>query len=241
MELKSICLAPVLYSEKYTARRLSLQPLTMTILLPAGISFYFFQSMGYLIDVYRGKIEAEKHFGYYALFVSFFPQLLSGPIGRADSLLPQYRKKRSFSYDNVTYGLHIIPEPGRKRNMPAAPEFFDGKRKVRTFEIGHQADAEQSGTADSNIGIALWDASRPINYLKTAVICLDMSYVQLVAMWLPVLLLGIYDYLSLKYDVIREFSKLKFFIRWPAYVLLLIAIILFSPKGIATEFIYFQF
>ena len=86
-----------------------------------------------------------------------------------------------------------------------------------------------------------WDASRPINYLKTAVICLDMSYVQLVAMWLPVLLLGIYDYLSLKYDVIREFSRLKFFIRWPAYVLLLIAIILFSPKGIATEFIYFQF
>lgn len=88
--------------------RLSLQPLTMTILLPAGISFYFFQSMGYLIDVYRGKIEAEKHFGYYALFVSFFPQLLSGPIGRADSLLPQYRKKRSFSYDNVTYGLKLM-------------------------------------------------------------------------------------------------------------------------------------
>ncbi|MDE7277448.1 MAG: MBOAT family protein, partial [Lachnospiraceae bacterium] len=88
--------------------RLSLQPFTMTILLPAGISFYFFQSMGYLIDVYRGKIEAEKHFGYYALFVSFFPQLLSGPIGRADSLLPQYRKKRSFSYDNVTYGLKLM-------------------------------------------------------------------------------------------------------------------------------------
>lgn len=66
--------------------RLQLQPLTLSLLLPAGVSFYFFQSMGYLIDVYRGKIRAEKHFGYYALFVSFFPQLLVGPIGRADSL-----------------------------------------------------------------------------------------------------------------------------------------------------------
>ena len=86
-----------------------------------------------------------------------------------------------------------------------------------------------------------WDASRPLNYLKTAVICLDMSYFQLVAMWIPVLLLGIYDYLSLKFDVIKEFSRLKCFIRWPIYVLLLVCIALFSPKGVSTEFIYFQF
>ena len=78
--------------------RLTMQPLTMKILLPAGVSFYFFQSMGYLIDVYKGKIRAERHFGYYALFISFFPQLLAGPIGRADSLLPQYKKKRPFDY-----------------------------------------------------------------------------------------------------------------------------------------------
>ncbi len=88
--------------------RLALQPITLKILLPAGISFYFFQSIGYLSDVYRGKIPAEKHFGYYALFVSFFPQLLAGPIGRADTLLPQYKKERPFSYDNASYGLKLM-------------------------------------------------------------------------------------------------------------------------------------
>ena len=90
------------------AGRLSMQPLTVKILLPAGVSFYFFQSMGYLIDVYRGKCKAERHFGYYALFVSFFPQLLAGPIGRADSLLPQLKKERCFDYRNVTYGLKLM-------------------------------------------------------------------------------------------------------------------------------------
>lgn len=91
------------------AGRLTMQPFTLRILLPAGVSFYFFQSMGYLIDVYRGKIRAERHFGYYALFVSFFPQLLAGPIGRADSLLPQYHKEEHpFDYDNVTYGLKLM-------------------------------------------------------------------------------------------------------------------------------------
>lgn len=95
-------------NEMIAAGKLSLQPLTLTLLLPAGVSFYFFQSMGYLIDVYRGKCRAERHFGYYALFVSFFPQLLSGPIGRAESLLPQYRKERPFVYENVTYGLKLM-------------------------------------------------------------------------------------------------------------------------------------
>ena len=90
------------------AGRLSMHPLTVKILLPAGVSFYFFQSMGYLIDVYRGKSKAERHFGYYALFVSFFPQLLAGPIGRVDSLLPQLKKERSFDYENVTYGLKLM-------------------------------------------------------------------------------------------------------------------------------------
>lgn len=371
-----------------SAGRLLLQPLTMTILLPAGISFYFFQSMGYLIDVYRGKIEAEKHFGYYALFVSFFPQLLSGPIGRADSLLPQYKKKRSFSYNNVTYGLKLMAWGYFKKLVIAdtfavtVDKLFNNVHSyvglafiIATVMFAVEIYCDFSGYSDIAIGCArlfgirlmtnfnspyfsfsikefwsrwhislstwfrdyiyiplggnrvakwrhllnllltflvsgfwhgasltyllwggihgllqiietllypkgkprrkqfwqlpltfilicftwiffransiedalwiisrlFWDASRPINYLKTAVICLDLSYIQLVTMWLPVLLLGIYDYLSLKCDVLKEFSKLKFFIRWPVYVLLLVTIILFSPKGIATEFIYFQF
>lgn len=75
------------------------------ILLPVGISFYTFQTIGYLIDVYRGKIAPERHFGYYALFVSFFPAVTSGPIGRAGGLLPQYRKARTFDSTDVSRGL----------------------------------------------------------------------------------------------------------------------------------------
>lgn len=61
------------------------------ILLPVGISFYTFQTMSYSIDVYRGKIKPERHFGYFALFVSFFPQLVAGPIEKPENLLPQLR------------------------------------------------------------------------------------------------------------------------------------------------------
>ena len=75
------------------------------VVLPVGISFYVFQVVGYLIDVYRGDIEAEKNFIDYALFVSFFPQLLAGPIGRAGKLLGQFREKHDFDYDRVRHGL----------------------------------------------------------------------------------------------------------------------------------------
>lgn len=64
-----------------------------SLFLPVGISFYLFISIGYLLDVYRGKIKAEKNFVAYALFVSFFPIIMSGPIERAGNLLPQFKKK----------------------------------------------------------------------------------------------------------------------------------------------------
>lgn len=77
----------------------------LEILLPVGISFYLFQAMGYVIDVYRGKVEAEESFLLYALFLSFFPQVVSGPIGRADELLPQFRTEHPFDYDRFRKGL----------------------------------------------------------------------------------------------------------------------------------------
>jgi hypothetical protein len=86
-----------------------------------------------------------------------------------------------------------------------------------------------------------WDASRPLNYLKTAVICLDMPYLSMFGMALSVVILGLYDYIALKQDVIQLISKQNCFVRWGVYVLLLVVIALFSNKGIATEFIYFQF
>ncbi|AOR23079.1 MBOAT family O-acyltransferase [Clostridium taeniosporum] len=74
-------------------------------LLPVGISFYTFQALSYTIDVYRGDVKAEKNLGIYALFVSFFPQLVAGPIEKSKKLLPQFNKEYKFDYYRVKNGL----------------------------------------------------------------------------------------------------------------------------------------
>lgn len=80
----------------------------LNIILPVGISFYTFQTLSYTIDVYRGKLNAERDFATFALFVSFFPQLVAGPIERASNLLPQLKEERPFSYENAAYGLKLM-------------------------------------------------------------------------------------------------------------------------------------
>ena len=78
------------------------------LLLPLGISFYTFQSMGYLIDVYSGKYAPEKNPARFALFVSFFPQLIQGPIGRYDQLAPQLSKGNDFDWENLQRGFLLM-------------------------------------------------------------------------------------------------------------------------------------
>lgn len=78
--------------------------LTLQLVLPVGISFYTFQTLSYSIDVYRGNIKAEHNFFYYALFVSFFPQLVAGPIERPDNLLPQLHAEHKFNSDDLYIG-----------------------------------------------------------------------------------------------------------------------------------------
>jgi D-alanyl-lipoteichoic acid acyltransferase DltB (MBOAT superfamily) len=80
----------------------------LDLLLPVGISFYTFQAIGYTIDVYRGELKAERSLTIYALFVSFFPQLVAGPIERAKNLLPQFKKTNAFSYANTVQGLRLM-------------------------------------------------------------------------------------------------------------------------------------
>ena len=87
---------------------IKLHPMTLKLFLPIGISFYTFQTIAYLVDVYRENIKSEKHLGKYAVFISFFPQIVSGPIGRANSLLPQINSEHIFNYEKVTYGLKQI-------------------------------------------------------------------------------------------------------------------------------------
>lgn len=78
------------------------------VLLPVGISFYIFQALGYMIDVYRGDVKPEKDFFTYALFVSFFPQLVAGPIERSTNLLQQFYEKHKFDAENAISGLNLM-------------------------------------------------------------------------------------------------------------------------------------
>ncbi|MBC7782510.1 MAG: MBOAT family protein [Burkholderiales bacterium] len=78
---------------------------TIDILLPVGISFYTFQSIAYVVDVYRGHLRAERNLLHYATFVGFFPQLVAGPIERATHLLPQIKSPSVISWDNIHHGF----------------------------------------------------------------------------------------------------------------------------------------
>ena len=80
----------------------------LSILLPVGLSFHTFQAMSYIIEVYRGNQKAERHFGIYALYVMFFPQLVAGPIERPQNMLHQFREEHKFDYDAIVSGLKQI-------------------------------------------------------------------------------------------------------------------------------------
>lgn len=365
------------------------QAATIQLMLPIGISFYTFQTLGYLIDIYRGKYAAERHFGYYFLFVSFFPQLLSGPIGRGDRLLPQLKALSSYTFDpsKAAYGLKLMAVGYFKKLVVASllvttvdsvydnPEsyiglvyiiatimfaiqiycdfsgytdiargcsclfgitldenfkspyyshsirefwsrwhislstwfrdylyiplggnrvsrfrhslnlmitflvsglwhgvaityliwggihglyqiiesaLFPGKRRktgffslIITFSLVCFAwvffRADSLSDAWRIITLSFYGIDNPVEYLKTAVICLDMTYEHMLYICLPVLLLAVYDYASLKTDVIAYLSVKKAWVRYPVYILFLVMILLFSEKGVSTEFYYFQF
>ena len=81
---------------------------TLNVILPVGISFYTFQTMSYSLDIYYGKLKPTKDFISFASFVSFFPQLVAGPIERASNLLPQILNNREFKYEQGVQGLRLI-------------------------------------------------------------------------------------------------------------------------------------
>lgn len=85
-----------------------INPWTLKVILPVGISFYTFHGLSYVIDIYKDRIKAEKNFIDYSVFVSFFPLLVAGPIERATHLLPQIKKNRTFDYTKAVDGLRQI-------------------------------------------------------------------------------------------------------------------------------------
>ncbi len=135
------------------------------VLLPVGISFYTFQALSYSIDVYRGDRPAERHFGLFALYVSFFPQLVAGPIERSTTLLPQLHESYDFEYQRVTDGLKLMAWGFFKKLVIAdrlsvyvdqvygAPTEFGGLvLSIATVFFAYQIYCDFSGYSDIAIG-----------------------------------------------------------------------------------------
>ena len=87
---------------------LSIQPYFLNLILPIGISFYTFQTMSYTIDIYRGRLKPAKNFLDFALYVSFFPQLVAGPIERGTRLIPQILKPRIVNWNKFYHGVYFF-------------------------------------------------------------------------------------------------------------------------------------
>ncbi len=146
---------------------ISTDGLLLKVILPVGISFYTFQALSYSIDVYRGKIEPTKDIVAFFAFISFFPQLVAGPIERATNLLPQFLKKREFDYDTAVDGMRQILWGLFKKIVVAdnCAVFVDEVFKTYTYQSGStlllaaifftfQIYGDFSGYSDIAIGTA---------------------------------------------------------------------------------------
>lgn len=375
-----------------------MQPFTLRLALPIGISFYLFQTISYLVDVYKGKIPAERHFGIYAVYISFFPKVMQGPIERGESLLPQLHKPRRFHYGQASYGIKLMAWGFFKKLVLAdglsiyvsqvydnLPSYTGFSLMLATFFYAIQLYCDFSGYTDIALGSAgilgirlspnfrspyfassikdfwgrwhislsswlrdyiyiplggsrvgrvrhalnimitflvsgLWHGASwnyvlwggihgalqiiegffpwnkkssrfqtdrrlhamlcivtvpvtfllvcfawiffraatlqdafyvirnmftgigsPYTYIDDCALQLGLTFRNLVFHCLPLIPLFLFDLASLKTDVIALISRQRFFIRWPVYILLLLVILLFSEKGVTTEFIYMQF
>ncbi|MCB0227471.1 MAG: MBOAT family protein, partial [Anaerolineae bacterium] len=139
----------------------------LNVLLPVGISFYTFQTLSYTIDVYRRRIEPERHLGRFALYVSFFPQLVAGPIERAERLLPQLRAEHRFNSERFLSGVLLILWGLFKKVVIAdrlsvyvdavfgnVPEHNGLTYLIATYAFAFQIYCDFSGYSDIAIGSA---------------------------------------------------------------------------------------
>lgn len=139
----------------------------LSILLPIGLSFHTFQAMSYTIEVYRGHQKAERHFGIYALYVMFYPQLVAGPIERPQNLLHQFHEKHTFDYERITSGLRLMALGLFKKvviadrlaivvdNVYNNPHQFNSlSHLIATIFFSFQIFCDFSGYSDMAIGAA---------------------------------------------------------------------------------------
>jgi alginate O-acetyltransferase complex protein AlgI len=136
------------------------------IVLPLAISFYTFQAVSYLVDIYYGKQKAERHYGYFSVFFAFFPQLVAGPIERAKKLLPQLKGEHSLNYENLNYGMKRIAWGFFKKTLiadrlaPIVSSVYDSPNPtgsqivLATILFSIQLFADFSACSDIAIGCA---------------------------------------------------------------------------------------
>ncbi|RHW32146.1 MBOAT family protein [Neobacillus notoginsengisoli] len=136
------------------------------IVLPLAISFYTFQAVSYLVDIYYGKQKAERHYGYFSVYFAFFPQLVAGPIERAKKLLPQLKAEQSLSYENLVYGMKRIAWGFFKKTLiadrlaPIVSSVYDSPNPtgsqivLATILFSIQLFADFSACSDIAIGCA---------------------------------------------------------------------------------------
>ncbi|MDE1946239.1 MAG: MBOAT family protein, partial [Patescibacteria group bacterium] len=156
-------------------------PLLLQIALPLGLSFHVFQSLSYVIEVYKGRQQAERHFGIYALYVMFFPQLVAGPIERPQHMLHQFHEQHDFSAVRVRRGLEIMLWGFFKKLVIAdwggqivdhvfsnIPGTNSWTVVIAVFLFTYQLYCDFSGYSDIAVGLALvfgyhltWNFNRP--------------------------------------------------------------------------------
>ena len=146
---------------------LNYSPKILNLLLPVGISFYTFQSLSYVIEVYRGNQKAETNFGIFTVYVMFFPQLVAGPIERPQNLLKQFYEKHSFDYQRIASGLKLMAWGFFKKLVIAdraaiivneiynsAQDYWGIYLLVGTIFFSFQVYCDFSGYSDIAIGAA---------------------------------------------------------------------------------------
>ncbi|MCC6702231.1 MAG: MBOAT family protein [Fluviicola sp.] len=165
------------------------QPDHLSILLPVGISFYNFQTLSYSIDVYRGVIPVERHFGKFALFISFFPQLVAGPIERAKDLIPQLNNQEiKFKVEQMKDGVLMFVWGLFKKVVVAdnvslfVDTYYDtfdnqngGHLLFATYLFAVQIYCDFSGYSDMAIGLAKMLGIELMNNFKTPYFSTSMT------------------------------------------------------------------
>ncbi|MGI8990754.1 MAG: MBOAT family O-acyltransferase [Bryobacteraceae bacterium] len=147
--------------------RIGYDPFLLSVILPIGLSFHTFQSMSYTIEVYWGRQKPERHFGIYALYVMFYPQLVAGPIERPQNLLHQFRERHDFDYSRVVAGLKLMLWGFFKKAVVAdrlaflvnqvygSPRDYSGVALlIATYGFTFQVYCDFSGYSDIAIGAA---------------------------------------------------------------------------------------